>query len=313
MNEPQTLELEVEVETALESEDLETRRRFLSKFASAVFAGLVAPAVLSKEFTPPVEAAETTPGQRFPTVPVRLPPAIELDEESSVIDRMLADLRRALEKRQRGEKVRFGMAVDLQKCTGCRACTVACKAENMTPPEVSYNVVLEQEVGTYPNVRRVFMYKPCFHCENPPCTPVCPVAATWKREEDGIVVIDYDKCIGCRYCLTACPYGARFIDLGKSYTDPLQPYEQMASPEYGENRVRATGQSPVGNARKCHFCLHRIYQGMLPACVETCIGRAIHFGDLDDPESLVSELIAKRPHIRLKEELGTEPNVYYLL
>lgn len=304
-----------DVSPAPENEALdEERRRFLAKFSSAVFAGLMAPAVFSKDFPKAAEVpVPTETPQKFPTKPLRKPNTDYLDPEAGVIDRMLVDLRRALEKRERGEKVRFGMAVDLQKCTGCRACTVACKAENQTPPEVSYNVVLEQEVGQFPNVRRVFMYKPCFHCENPPCTPVCPVAATWKREEDGIVVIDYDKCIGCRYCLTACPYGARFIDLGKTYTDPLQPYEQMASPEYGENRVRATGSSPVGNARKCHFCLHRIYQGMLPACAETCIGRAIHFGDLDDPESLVSELIAKRPYIRLKEELGTEPNVYYLL
>lgn len=232
--------------------------------------------------------------------------------EASVIDQMEADLQRALEKRATGEKVRFGMVIDLRKCTGCRACTLACKAENMTPPEVSYNVVLEEEVGEYPNVRRMFMYKPCFHCENPPCVPVCPVQATWKREEDGIVVIDYDRCIGCRYCMTACPYGSRFIDLGMSYTDPLQPYEQAASPEYAEYRVRAEGGSPIGNARKCHFCLHRLYQGMLPACLETCIGRAIHFGDFNDPESVVSRLLASRSHVRLKEELGTEPNVYYL-
>lgn len=232
--------------------------------------------------------------------------------EAGVIDQMEADLQRAIEKRVAGQKVRFGMVVDLRKCTGCRACTLACKAENMTPPEVSYNVVLEEEVGEYPNVRRIFMYKPCFHCENPPCTLVCPVQATWKREEDGIVVIDYDRCIGCRYCMTACPYGSRFIDLGMSYTDPLQPYEQAASPEYAEFRVRAEGGSPVGNARKCHFCLHRLYQGMLPACLETCIGRAIHFGDFNDPDSVVSRLLASRNHVRLKEELGTEPNVYYL-
>jgi len=310
MKEPQTLE------TAPASEDLVSRRRFLAKFASAVFAGLVAPAVMRMDLPQVAEAAEAGSAPTAPSSPSPAPAAPgakPLAEGGSVIDRMLEDLRRALEKRARGEKVRFGMVVDLRKCTGCRACTVACKAENMTPPEVSYNVVLEQEVGTYPNVRRVFMFKPCFHCENPPCTPVCPVGATWKREEDGIVVIDYDICIGCRYCITACPYGSRFIDLGLTFTDPPQPYETAASPEYGEYRVRAEGGSPVGNARKCHFCVHRIYEGMLPACVETCIGRAIHFGDLDDPHSLVSELLGKRNHIRLKEELGAEPNVYYLL
>ncbi|RMG91993.1 MAG: 4Fe-4S dicluster domain-containing protein [Chloroflexi bacterium] len=291
----------------------ESRRRFLSKFVSPVFGGLMAPAVESMEQETIMTLAEE-PTTKVAASPAKATPGISpISGESSVIDQMLADLQRALEKRERGEKVRFGMAVDLRKCTGCRACTVACKAENMTPPEVSYNVVLEEEIGTYPNVRRVFMYKPCFHCENPPCTPVCPVGATYKREEDGIVVIDYDVCIGCRYCLTACPYGSRFIDLGKTYTDPPQPYESSASPEYGENRIRVEGGSPVGNARKCHFCIHRVYRGMLPACAETCIGRAIHFGDLDDPESVVARLIAERPSIRLKEELGTEPNVYYLL
>jgi len=241
-----------------------------------------------------------------------MPDVKPISGDSSVIDRMEEDLQRALSHRAQGEKVRFGMAVDLRKCTGCRACTLACKAENMTPPEVSYNVVLEEEVGIFPNVKRVFMYKPCFHCDNPPCVPVCPVQATWKREEDGIVVIDYDRCIGCRYCMTACPYGSRFIDLGMTYTDPLQPYETSPSPEYGEDRVRAEGGSPMGNARKCHFCLHRLNQGMLPACLDTCIGRAIHFGDLNDPESAVAQLIVERHHIRLKEELGTEPSVYYL-
>ena len=304
------------VQNLPDSEDLESRRQFLGKFASAVFAGVVAPAVLQMEAQDIAEAAEApVNGVAGPPPPQR--PAAHgtkpISAEGSVVDLMLADLEKALEKRARGEKVRFGMVVDLRKCTGCRACTVACKAENVTPPEVSYNVVLEQEIGTFPNVRRMFTYKPCFHCGNPPCTPVCPVGATWKREEDGIVVIDYDRCIGCRYCLTACPYGSRFIDLGLTFTDPPQPYETTASPEYGQNRVRGRNRSPVGNARKCHFCIHRVYDGMLPACAETCIGRAIHFGDLDDPNSTVSHLLASEEALRFKEELGTEPNVFYLI
>ncbi|MFQ5342479.1 MAG: 4Fe-4S dicluster domain-containing protein [Anaerolineae bacterium] len=309
MNEP------LSVPTLRDYDDMESRRQFLGKFASAVFAGLVAPAVLQMEAQDVAEAAEVPLNGSALPAPKR--PAANgaepISAEGSAVDRMLDDLRVALEKRAQGEKVRFGMVVDLRKCTGCRACTVACKAENVTPPEVSYNVVLEQETGTFPNVRRMFTYKPCFHCGNPPCTPVCPVAATWKREEDGIVVIDYDRCIGCRYCLTACPYGSRFIDLGLYYTDPPQPYESASSPEYGKNRVRGRNRSPVGNARKCHFCIHRVYEGMLPACAETCIGRAIHFGDLDDPDSLVSRLLASEEAIRFKEELGTEPNVYYLI
>jgi len=209
---------------------------------------------------------------------------------------------------------RFGMVIDLQRCIGCRACTVACKAENVTPPGVSYTVVLEEEIGTYPNYRRRFLSKPCFHCENPSCVPVCPVKATYKRKEDGIVVIDYDKCIGCRYCITACPYGSRFFDFGENYpAHDETPYGQVASPEYGQNRRREGNKPPVGVTRKCTFCLHRLEKGLNPACVETCMGRALHFGDFNDPTSEVNRLIASRNTMRLKEDLGNEPNVYYLL
>jgi len=208
MNQPHSIQTKSAVEEA------ESRRRFLGRFAGVALVGLIASAVAPRVDDEVVQAAEAPADGVAPSPAPQRPNGSgvnPISAEGSVLDHMLADLQRALEKRARGEKVRFGMAVDLKKCTGCRACTVACKAENVTPPEVSYNVVLEQEVGTYPNVKRVFTYKPCFHCENPPCTPVCPVGATWKRKEDGIVVIDYDICIGCRYCLTACPYGSRFI------------------------------------------------------------------------------------------------------
>jgi len=143
---------------------------------------------------------------------------------------------------------------------------------------------------------------------------VCPVHATWQ-EKDGITVIDYDWCIGCRYCLPACPYGARTSDFGESYssgTPQAQAYEKQPNFEYGKEWSREGGKSPVGNARKCHFCLHRLNVGMLPACVTTCIGYATYFGDANDPDSLVAELIAKPNVMRLKEELGTKPRVYYL-
>jgi len=151
------------------------------------------------------------------------------------------------------------------------------------------------------------------------------VGATWKRS-DGIIEIDYDQCIGCRYCITACPYSARTFDRGLAYNDEsnvnnsvtfvgvdnAEAYEMAAPHEYGEERPRKKGRSPIGNARKCHFCLHRLEKGMLPACTTTCIGRATYFGDANDPDSLVSELIASPNVMRLKEELGTEPKVYYL-
>ncbi|RMG41135.1 MAG: 4Fe-4S dicluster domain-containing protein, partial [Planctomycetota bacterium] len=123
---------------------------------------------------------------------------------------------------------RYGMVIDLQKCIGCNTCAVACKAENHTPPGVSYMVVLEEEIGEYPNVRRRFIPRPCMQCEKPSCTMVCPTAATYTRD-DGVTVIDYDKCIGCRYCITACPYGARSFDFGHDYaTACAHPAEKAA-------------------------------------------------------------------------------------
>jgi molybdopterin-containing oxidoreductase family iron-sulfur binding subunit len=229
------------------------------------------------------------------------------------VARMEADLQRALAKPM--EQRRWGMVLDLRKCVGCSACTVACKAENKLPPGVVYRPVIVNEVGTFPNVSMQFIPRPCMQCENPPCVPVCPVGATYKRP-DGIVTIDYDVCIGCRYCLTACPYQARTFDWGLYYTNntpELESYETVPSFEYGEEWPRDSLDSPINNARKCHFCIHRLEARMLPACVTTCIGRATYLGDLNDPESLTSKLTSRPNAIRLKEELGTEPKVYYLL
>jgi molybdopterin-containing oxidoreductase family iron-sulfur binding subunit len=241
--------------------------------------------------------------------------AASASSESSLV-RMQAELERAMLK-PRGER-KWIMVIDLRKCIGCHACAIACKMENLLPPGVVYRPVIEQEEGEYPNVTRHWLPRPCMQCDDPPCVPVCPVGATWKRD-DGIVVIDYDICIGCRYCIAACPYGARYSDFGEDYTDGTpggrQPYEEAPSPEYGKHWTR-NGGSPVGNARKCQFCIHRLDAGMLPACVTTCIGGATYFGDQNDPDSLVNRLIARgtasgRP-MRLKPEQGTEPKVYYL-
>lgn len=252
---------------------------------------------------------------RLPAVAeVQPAPGKERVPEEHMLLRMQRDLERAMKKPM--EQRRWVMVIDLRKCIGCHACTVACKAENKLPPGVVYRPVIEQEIGQFPNVSRRFVPRPCMQCDNPPCVPVCPVNATWKRP-DGIVVVAYDICIGCRYCMAACPYGARYFDYGDYYTKgntpAVQPYETAPSPEYNENRVRKADESPIGNVRKCHFCIHRLDEGMLPACVTTCVGGATYFGDANDPESLVSELIASPRVMRLKEELGTEPKVYYLV
>ena len=149
------------------------------------------------------------------------------------------------------------------------------------------------------------------------------MGATYKRGQDGIVVVDYDKCIGCRYCETACPYGARYFDFGDNYPSVAQQtaFAAVPSPEYGQFRARTKDGSPVGNVRKCTFCVHLQdangqydqKAGRWPACAKSCTGKAIHFGDFNDPNSDVSKLLKERPAIRLKEELGTQPNVYYLL
>jgi molybdopterin-containing oxidoreductase family iron-sulfur binding subunit len=151
------------------------------------------------------------------------------------------------------------------------------------------------------------------------------VTATYKNEQ-GVTVVDYNRCIGCRYCMVACPYAARTFDFGEFYTGEspdlpgkllgqkaaAQGYENTPAAEYGKNWPKRKHDSPVGNARKCHFCLHRLAAGMLPNCVTTCIGRATFFGDRNDPEALVTELLASPRSYRLKEDLGTKPSVYYL-
>ena len=251
-----------------------------------------------------------------------LPP----QENEDVLIRMQRELARAMAKPV--EQRSWVMVIDTRKCVGCHACTIGCIAENKLPPGVVYRPVVTEEFGEFPNVQIRFTPRPCMQCENPPCVPVCPVKATWARP-DGIVAIDYDKCIGCRYCLTACPYGARTSDFGESYSTgaaegapagsdrPVAagpaPYEEQPSHEYRKHWVRKDHASPVGNARKCHFCLHRLEAGELPMCSTTCIGRANYFGDRNDPDSLVSELIAKNRTQTLLPHKGTKPRVFYIV
>lgn len=223
----------------------------------------------------------------------------------------------------------WGMVIDLDKCTGCQSCTAACRAENNVPfagPEQAamgrpmfWQEVLEREVhGQYPFLKMEFVPRPCMHCEKPPCVKVCPVGATF-RTEDGLVAMDYDLCIGCRMCTTACPYVVRYFNwYAPQFPAPL---DRALNPDVP---VRAKGV-----VEKCTFCVHRLQAAqaqaeeegrelsdaevvLLPACNQACPASARYFGDLETPESTVSRLARSQRAYVLFEELGTEPSVYYL-
>jgi tetrathionate reductase subunit B len=158
---------------------------------------------------------------------------------------------------------------------------VACQNQNNLAEKEAYNHLEEREYGAFPNYTREFLPVQCQHCDNPPCVKVCPTRASHKRK-DGVVLVDKDKCIGCKYCLASCPYNARYVN-------PLIPIVQ-----------------------KCYFCHHRVYAGLEPACVEVCPGKARVFGDLNNPDAEVTRLISRHPFQMLKPEMGTYPKVYYI-
>jgi len=199
--------------------------------------------------------------------------------------------------------MRYGMVIDLEKCWGCQSCTVACEAENFVPPGVFFNRVLVEEIGKYPSAKMQFVPVQCNHCVDAACVKVCPTGAT-SKEEDGIVTIDPNKCIGCRYCIVACPYRVRFfLSRKETYTPEASPHEQVGAEARDYQK---------GTVIKCDFCADKVRQGLEPACVRTCVGRARSFGDLDDPTSEVSRLIATRGGSQLLAEKGTDPSIYYL-
>ena len=202
----------------------------------------------------------------------------------------------------------YGMVIDLKRCYGCYACVMACKTSNHTPPGVLWARLLQGEVGSYPNVVRQTLPVLCMQCEEPSCMEVCPTGATQKLD-NGIVIVEKDKCMGCKYCVMACPYGARYsVEEWESYFPeglPLSPYEEFTRAAFEE-------KSGVGVATKCDFCLDRISEGKNPSCVDACPANARIFGDLDDPNSKVSTLIKKERGQVLNPELGNKPKVYYL-
>ncbi len=224
---------------------------------------------------------------------------------------------------------RYGMVIDLDRCTGCRACMEACKVENSTPEGSFWMYVFRFEEGEFPNTQMGFMPRPCMHCDNAPCVKVCPVGARFDRD-DGIVATDWDRCIGCRYCEVACPYGVNFfnwIPPDKNYylawddpdlktigdgTTPLYRNPELEG-RYGiEQRKIAGGGHMKGVIEKCTFCVHRVEKSLQPACVVECPTTAISFGDLDDSGSQVSSILARKSSSRLLEELGTQPRVHYV-
>lgn len=236
-------------------------------------------------------------------------------EPEDALEAMRAELNRALAKPV--ERRSWAMVIDTRKCIGCHACAVACIAENTLPPGVAYRRVPEVELGDYPNVQRIFMPTNCMQCENPPCKDAAPEGAITQRP-DGIVEFHYEllrDAAVARAVAEACPYNAVSYDEGSSWTDGTpsgQPYETLDAPEYGKEWERENGGLPARSARKCHFCLHRLEQGRLPACVTTCVGRAMYFGDLADPESMVSRLVRSEPGLRIMGSLGTGPRVVHL-
>ncbi|GAB6174311.1 4Fe-4S dicluster domain-containing protein [Paradesulfitobacterium aromaticivorans] len=198
---------------------------------------------------------------------------------------------------------RYGMLIDLRRCVGCFACVMACKAEHATPKGVSWNRVVVEEKGEYPKARMTFTPMLCNHCANPPCQEVCPTGATYKRP-DGIVAVDQHQCIGCKYCMVACPYQAR------SFNEKTAGY----FPEWGLTPLEKQGYSQhiSGTPSKCVFCYDRVEQGKDPACVVSCPAHARIFGDLSDPKSEIARLIKDNPIFQLLVKAGTGPSVFYI-
>ena len=204
---------------------------------------------------------------------------------------------------------KFVMVFDLAKCDGCGKCTEACSKMHFVPPERQWIKVLRMRDAEH--TAPYFFPQPCYHCDNPPCTKVCPVDATFKRQ-DGVVLIDNERCIGCRFCMAACPYGARSFNWGHP-KDPPEAKEEGYSPEHGFPRR-------IGTVEKCDFCPDMAAKGMLPGCVAGCPMGAIYYGDQNEDAvtnsqgdtQRLSKLLLDRSGYRHLEELGTKPRVYYL-
>ncbi len=177
---------------------------------------------------------------------------------------------------------RFSMVIDTVKCVGCMDCVVACKTENHVPERFDRDWIVQDAQGKFPTIQLEIRSERCNHCDNPPCVYCCPCGASHIHNLGGVVLVHHHKCSGCKACIAACPYDARFIH-------------------------------PTGYADKCTFCIHRVETGLDPACVSVCPAHCMYFGDLDDANSAVSKLLQTRKHLALLIEAGTRPCVYYLV
>ena len=176
---------------------------------------------------------------------------------------------------------RYGMVIDTRRCVGCMDCVVACKIENDVPEGLNRDWIAYDARGRFPTVQLEIRTERCNHCDNPPCVTCCPTGASHVEEPGQLVLVTHQLCIGCKACLASCPYDARFVH-------------------------------PDGYADKCTFCVHRLQEALDPACVSVCPTHCMHFGDLDDPNSEVSRLLASRPHHDLLPAAGTGPRIFYL-
>jgi molybdopterin-containing oxidoreductase family iron-sulfur binding subunit len=221
------------------------------------------------------------------------------------------------------------MVIDLQRCVGCGACSISCRNENNVPEGIYWSNKITETKGTFPNVRHHYIPTLCNHCQYAPCVRGCPTKAMHKLD-NGITMHDPKKCIGCKYCEFNCPYGVIYFNWHKPHkfwrdTEPVMK-GGTASPEELVQNVKGKGVPyynperegthsdirPKGIVEKCTLCDHRVRKGKLPRCVEACPADARVFGDISDPESEVNVLLGKFRPFRLREQLGTEPHVFYI-
>ncbi len=178
------------------------------------------------------------------------------------------------------QKKKWAMFIDATKCVGCHACRIACQNQNAITPKEYYNRIEEQEFGKYPDYNRRFFPVQCQHCDNPPCVTVCPTGASYKRD-DGVVLVDIDRCIGCKYCILSCPYEARIVNEEHGYV------------------------------HKCRFCIEFVESGESPACMTTCPTGVRVFGDLNDPQSEISKIVTTKKPEKFRKDLNTDPSIFY--